>query len=339
MRRTPRRGDGVGIEYTRTVLRGVRFDRDEPDRVHAIAELPIRAPGDELSTVDAFVRLRAELGNPEAPTRIGVFPPGASLQRIDTTGSTGPELNRLRAELEERFGVTSTMLADEGPRRWLITLVWDTDALRTIERLAERAGFTDVAIEPSPVAICRVASAATTWLRRDATDGEAFRLVARAGVPVAAITDDTIGRPHPNLDTRHAPVSFGLFDTHHDAGDLAVLVQRVDDHVAMRDDPHGDLVVGGREYPPYPIHDIRSAQRQCVALGAALGAAGLAGRARPVDVSVVAVPADEADRPWAIERLTDLAPPPSSATAGAIRRAGARVVPRRAGARRTGDGS
>jgi hypothetical protein len=327
--RRAQRGDGVGIEYTQAVLRGVRLDHDEPDRVHSIADVPIHTPGEQHSTVDAFVRLRAELGNPVAPTRVGTFPPGASLQRIDATALTGPELNRRRADVEDTFGITSTMLIDDGPRRWLLTLDWDVDAIRTLEQFAERAGFVDVAIEPSPVAISRVLPGATTWIRRAATDGESFRLVLQSGVPVAAITDDTIGRVHPDVVLRSAPISTGLFDGQSEAGDLAALVQRISEGVSTDESGSAELVFGGQPYPPYPQHDIRSAERQCVALGAAVGAAGLAGRARPVDVLMPASTGGDTERPWAIESLSGLSDAPATTTMGAVKRATARVRPRR----------
>jgi len=330
MTRTPKRGDGVGIEFTRGALRGVRLHHDEPDRVHAIADVPIVDPGDERSTVDALVRLRGELGNPVTPTRVAVFPPGAAMQRLDVTGLTGPELNTRRAELEDTFDITSTMLIDDGPRRWLLTLAWDTAVIQSIEPLAERAGFVDIAIEPSPVAVSRVVTPTTTWIRRDAADGEAFRLVLRSRVPVAALTDDTVGRVHPGLHVRTAPISSGLFDGHPERGDLAALMQRVAEGVGGDDEPSSaNLVFGEQAYPAYPPHDIRSAERQCVALGAAVGAAGLGGRARPVDVQMPVLADIETERPWAIERLTELSAAAPPARVGAVKRATARVRPRR----------
>ena len=63
-------------------------------------------------------------------------------------------------------------------------------------------------------------------------------------------------------------------------------------------------------YPPFPAHDLRAPQRQAVALGAAAGAAGLAGRLRPVDVLAPtgAQRAPDTRRPWAIERVVELPP-------------------------------
>lgn len=316
-----RRGDGVGIEFTESVVRGVRLDHDDPDRILAIADVPIREPGVEHSIVDALVRLRGELGAPTVATRVGTFPAGTTLQRVDATGLTGPELNARRAELERRFGIESTMLLDDGPRRWLVTLGWDTDRVRSVEQWVERAGFVDVAVEPSPVAIARVVPSSGTWVRRDAATGEAFRVVLNRNVPVAAITDDTAGRLHPDLAVRDAPISEGLFADHAEPGDLAVLMHQVTE--ALVGDAGDDigLVFAGAAYPPYPAHDIRSAQRQCVALGAAVGAAGLAGRARPVDVQFPLDANPHIERPWAIERLTELTDAPSTP----VRRATARL--------------
>ncbi len=329
-----RRGDGVGIEYARTVLRGVRLDHEDPDRVHAIAEVPIVVPGDEASMLDSFVRLRAELGSPIAPTRIGTFPPGTSMQRVDTTGLSGPELNHLRSELERDSALASTVLVDDGPRRWLVTLWWDPDPIRRLEEVAERAGFVDVAIDPSPLALCRVVSPTTTWIRRDSAEGEAFRAVVGAGVPVAAISDDTVGRVFPDLTLGADQISTGLFGVQLEPGDLAALMQRIADSQADHAGHDGEgagggqLVLGRRAYPEYPDYDIRAGERQCVALGAAVGAAGLSGQLRPVDVLVPPPLTDEVERPWVIERLTDLAPPPPASRVGALKRA-TKVLPGR----------
>lgn len=329
----PRRGDGIGIEYAHSVLRGVRLDHREPDRVQAIAEIPVTDPGDEQRVVDAFVRLRAELGERSVPTRIGMFPRGTSLQRIDATGLSGPELNRRRADLDRQFGITSTVLLDDGPRRWLYVVPWDAAAVRRVEEYAERGGFVDVSIDPGPLALVRVLGPDTTWVRRDASDGEAYRMIVDDGVLVAAITVDTIGHPHPDLTAADVPISFSLFDDHVDDAELAATVQRIADQApapAPSDRTAPELAFGSQRYPPYPPHDIRAAERQCVALGAAVGAAGLAGRLRPVDMMLpIPVDTDEALRPWALERLSDLPPTASSGTVGPFKRVLARVLPRR----------
>jgi hypothetical protein len=76
-----------------------------------------------------------------------------------------------------------------------------------------------------------------------------------------------------------------------------VRTTELDTQLRMLDEP----------YPPFPAHDLRAPQRIGVALGAAMGAAGLAGRLRAVDVLTAVRPATESlPRPWAIERVTDV---------------------------------
>ena len=56
------RGDGIGIELTRGVVRGVLLAADDPHRLHAATEVGIRHFDDDRSVLDALIRLRAELG-------------------------------------------------------------------------------------------------------------------------------------------------------------------------------------------------------------------------------------------------------------------------------------
>ena len=100
------RGDGVGVELTSGVVRGVRLRHDVPDRVSHATELPISFD-DERQALDTMVLLWAELGEPIEPTRVAIFPTGSTLQRIDVTGKSGPDLAALRSALLRRAGVTS----------------------------------------------------------------------------------------------------------------------------------------------------------------------------------------------------------------------------------------
>ena len=79
-------------------------------------------------------------------------------------------------------------------------------------------------------------------------------------------------------------------------------------------------------YPPFPAHDLRAPQRVVVALGAAIGAAGLAGRLRSVDVvaPTTQIP-DLMPRPWAVERVTTEAPVAERATPTAFQQLRARI--------------
>jgi hypothetical protein len=81
---------------------------------------------------------------------------------------------------------------------------------------------------------------------------------------------------------------------------------RLDERVAA-----AGLVLTGDPYPAYDRDDPRSASRQCVALGAAVAAAGLTGRVREVEPYVARPSSGAAPRrPWVVERLPDDAGPP-----------------------------
>lgn len=322
----PLRGDGVGIEVIHDLLRGVRLSSAEPGRLIAAAEVPVAMRNDDRSMVDALVRLRAELDDPLVPTRVAVFPPGSTLTRVDATGLTATDLNSLRSELATSRSASSSVLVDDGPRRWLIGVSWDDAAIRRLEDLIERAGFIDVAIDPSPLALVRVLDDATTHFRRDASTDQSFGGLAARGVVIAAAALDSIGRTTPDLSCSDTSVSVGWFD---DATEPATLVAEI--RRLLEDAPPVErpLVMVGTPYPHFPPHDIRSPQRQCVALGAALGAAGLAGRLRPVDMMLpAATVSDEFERPWAIEQVSNL-PVREPTTIGPTKRFVAKLLPRR----------
>ena len=323
----PERGDGVGIEVTASLLRGVRLGSSEPGRVVAAAEVAVANRTDDRAMVDALVRLRAELGDARLPTRLAVFPPGSTLSRVDATGLTGADLNALRARLASTRRATSSVLVDDGPRRWLVGVAWDDGEIRRIEELTERAGFLDVAVDPSPLALARVLGDDITHVRRDAATDQSFGALTAGGVVVAAAALESVGRTTPGLACSDAALSVGWFDDVDEPLELVAQVQRL-----LEDAPPVDwsLELAGVTHPDFPAHDLRAPQRQCVALGAAIGAAGLAGRLRPVDMLLpVASTSKELERPWAIERVSNLPPPQKPATIGPGKRLVARLLPRR----------
>ena len=321
------RGDGIGIEFTRTVVRGVALGHDTAGRVRAAAEVGIASARDDRAVLDALVRLRAELGGPPVPTRVAMFPAGSTMHRIDVTGQSGPELNAVRSALERNHAVSSTVLVDDGPRRWMMAVRWDEQIVRRIEELVERAGFVDVAVDPSPLAVARVLPAGTTSSRRDAATDESFEVVLR-GVPIIACAVESIGRQTPGLEVGRASVSTAVFEELADPVDIVAEVARTIDGRTTSDDV--TLVVADEAYPPYPPHDIRAPERQCVALGAAVGAAGLSGRIRPIDMLIPSQPAAESlDRPWAIERLSTLPARSDTPRVNPAKRLLGRVLPPR----------
>ncbi len=321
------RGDGIGIEVTRDVMRGVRLGASAPGRLVAAAEVPVATRADDRAMVDALVRLRAELGDTRMPTRVAWFPPGATLSRVNVTGLTGNDLNRLRSEMATSRNASSSVLVDDGPRRWLVGVSWNDAEVRRLEELTERAGFIDVAIDPSPLALCRVLPDGITHARRNASTDQSFGVVSSDGSVIAAAAVDAIGRPSPALACSDAALSVGWFDAIVEPGELVAEIRRMLDE-APPVQFHLDLA--GTAYPEFPVHDLRAAPRQCVALGAALGAAGLVGRLRPVDITLANIATSaETERPWAIERLSDLPSTDVPATIGATKRLLAKVLPRR----------
>ena len=323
----PARGDGVGIEVTHGVVRGVRLDSAHPERIVAAAEVPVGNRLDDRATVDALVRLRAELGDPRVPTRLALFPPGSTLSRVDATGLVGNDLNALRSDLASRRNASSSVLVDDGPRRWLVGVSWDDAEIRRVEDLAERAGFIDVAIDPSPLALARVLDGDITHVRRDAAPDQSFGAITSHGVVIAAVALDSIGRMTPGLACSDAAMSVGWFDDVDDPADLVLEVQRLLEDAPPVECP---LHLADVPYAAFPPHDLRAPHRQCVALGAAVGAAGLAGRLRPVDMLLAVVTASSGvERPWAIERVTNLATPQGPTTIGPTKRFVARLLPRR----------
>lgn len=321
------RGDGVGLEFTRHVVRGVRL---AVSRLAAAAEVAVADVADDRSVVDALIRIRADLGDPGETTRIATFPPASTVHRVDVTGLSGSELNARRAGLLGTHGVASTVLVDDGPRRWLVEVRWDESFVRRLEQLAERAGFADVTVEPSPIAIARVIGPDVSRVRRDGAIDESFELLCAGGPPVVAGAVDSVGWVAPTLLLGTDTFSTNLFDDIDDAVELMAELHRfVDglDETPVDGEP-GVLWLAGTPFPTFPPHDLRAPQRQCVALGAAVGAAGLAGRLRPVDM--LTTPAAGVDpRPWAVQRMSSLPPTVTPAGIGPVKRMVSRMLPRR----------
>lgn len=320
------RGDGVGIEIAGAIIRGVSLRHDVGGRVAGVSELDFDPASDDSAVLDRFTRVRAELGAPNTPTRIAMFPAGSMLQRLDVTGRSGPELNDIRAQLDEDYGIGASMLLDDGPRRWMLIVRWDTTLARRLENLAERAGFVDVAIDPAPVAIGRTIDDAATYVYRVASPGDAYHIAFTNRIPVAASTTDPTGHVSPALSQSTAEFPLQRFD---DMLSDALLAQQLGRLSASIQPVAATLRLGDAAYPDYPPHDLRTASRQVVALGAAIGAAGLAGSIRPVDMVLPLAVVPDTERPWAVERLSDLPDVPDAQPAGSLKRMTARLRPRR----------
>lgn len=304
------RGDGIGLEITRTVFRGIRLDHDQPGQVANAAEVPISRFDDNSAVFDTLVRLRGQLSMSRLPTRVAWFPARSTMQRTDVTGLTGPELNSLRHHLASSAEITSTMLVDVAARRWMLTLRWDHHEAWRVQELVERAGFADVAVEPSPVALERVLSRTTRLVRRDTSEDRSWCALYSDSAPLAAASIDAQSRESPGLSVSEEELGLHHLDEMLPEAQLTDEVNGLSKSAFPGPTHPAELNIQlqllGDPYPPFPAHDLRAPQRVAVALGAAAGAAGLAGRVRPVDVLIATDQAGEsATRPWAVERIAE----------------------------------
>ncbi|MGA9277765.1 hypothetical protein [Ilumatobacter sp.] len=304
------RGRGVGIEITTHLVRGARLDPDRDGRVASAAEFSVDSADDD-ALLDGLVLLRAELGEPDDPTRIATFPSGTTIQRLDVTGRSGADLKELRAHMNARHSIGTTLIVDDGPRRWMLLIRWDEHSIDRFADIAQRAGFVGGDVEPSALSLARIAGADATYVRRLVAQGEAHHAVVANRLPVAAVSTTATGRAHPDLDIAVCDIALTAFDEFLD--DLA-LTETIDRAAARADATRRSSSAGssvpildlaGVDSVSYPDHDVRSPQRLVVALGAAVGAAGLVG---PIDVLQRVGPragigGDPFDRPWAIETL------------------------------------
>lgn len=307
-----RRGDGIGLEVARDLVRGVRLNQDEPGRIVDVCEVPIDRFDDDDRLREALAAAHDQLHVGDERTRIAWFPGGSTLQRLDVTGRDGPELNALRHDLDERLGISSTMLLEGDAHRWMLALQWAHRTGWRLQGLAELAGYLEVDVEPSPTALGRVLPSSTDVARHAVSGGEAWAAVYQQSVPLAAASLRDPTGDYPSLELGTATRN-SRFEELADVQSPSALFAAVSDVVATALD-HGvdsrrapvGLRLADHDYPAFPPHDLRAAHRVCVALGAALGAAGLAGHVRAVDVLVPTKTETVSIRhPWSVERVVD----------------------------------
>ncbi len=303
---------GVGIEIAGTVLRGVVADENDPDIVVAAHEVALTSDTDVEALREGFMHLHAQLDPGPRSTRLAWFPPGATLQRLDVTGLSGPELNEVRDRLDLRHATPVTLLLDAGVRRWMLAIRWNSDAAQQLQRIAEQAGFLDATIEPSPVALHRALQREVRMVHRNASAISTWAAAYDEDVVVAAAALRAGQGEYPSmaLGSLHLLPRAEVVDQNTVRADIASALARNFDPSQDPSPAEVDLGLrlGGRPFPPFPPHDLRAARRIGVALGAAYGAAGVFGRLRPVDLVTPTRPViDTVQRPWTLERMTELA--------------------------------
>ncbi len=303
-----RRGDGVGIEIGAGVVVGVRFDAETPGRVAVAAAVPIGRRRDDQALIDALAELYVRLGISDEPVRVAWFGPEALIVRVPIQAGNAAAVERRRGELRRRLGVTHTMFVEEAARSWLLAVNWDERPVARIERLARRSGFADVTVEPSPLALQRVLDPSTTAVRRCLEAGNTWTMVTDRGALVGAIPSTGFDGEAPGLVVAKGDPRCNLGEPDDPESVRAVLGEAVDDAFTSGALEHDRLGIHllGDPYPMFDPADDRSPPRVAVALGAALAAAGLAGRPRRLDaISVGISGADSVPEPWAVERIGD----------------------------------
>ena len=301
-----RRGDGIGIEVLPTGLRAVRLQQDAPGRVAKIAGF-LCDTNHDISLLDGLMRLRSLLDEAGQPTRVCTWTTDAHIQSLDITGWSTTELNLHRSKLDD---VSATIEMSSGARRLLAHLQCDMIRLRRIERLVRQAGFDLEAIEPTPMSIARLVPPYTMRLIGQRRDAQPWMAVVHDRIVVAAapVTD-----PDGELETLSSELLGSSWSRPIDE-----LRERLLDHAeldAIVNQPAGPpvslgLSLVGDPYPEFPHTHVAWGPRLAASLGAALAAAGLAGRLYPVQPLVAPHAYSDDGGVWVIERIGDVERPP-----------------------------
>ena len=299
------RGDGAGIEVGATGIRAVRLAADTPGRVVSAVDERVFRP-DLQGTIDALVRVATRLSlTPDDEVTIASFAEGDRIIGWDATGWSVPDL----AARSPRPGTdgANRWIVDAGPRRWQLDVRGDAGRAAGIRAAAAAAGLAHARFEPSPLALARLATSAPRLLWRVDRAGVTWCALCADGLPILAgpataprrIELGVVEAPVPEDEHR----SFvALLDREPERAEqqLPDLLRRG----ASRHHATVGLSLLGDPYPAFPDSDVRSIARQCVALGAALSAAGLVGRVRTLR-QLHATQGAPPRRPWLVERVND----------------------------------
>jgi len=297
-----RRGDGIGIEVLPDALRGVRLQQDAPGRVAKVAGVACDTNND-LLLLDGLTRLRSLLDEAGQPTRVCLWSPDGYIQSLDITGWSTTELNLHRSKLVD---VSATIEMASSARRLLAHLHTDMIRHRRVERFVRQAGFDLESIEPTPIAIARLVPAYTMRLLGSRGDAQPWMAVVHDHLVLAAA---------PVADPRHDILRTELLAASWSASieDLRERLLDTADLATAVNQPAGiavslGLSLVGDAYPEFPDTHPAWGPRLAGALGAAVAAAGLAGRVHQVQPLVAPHAFSDDGGVWVIERIGDVAP-------------------------------
>lgn len=299
-----RRGDGIGIEVLPDALRGVRLQQDAPGRVAKVAGVACDT-GNDLLLLDGLARLRSLLDEAGHPTRACMWSHDCYIQSLDVTGWSTTELNIHRSKLVD---VAATLEMSSGARRLLAHLQTDMIRHRRVERFIRQAGFDLDSIEPTPMAVARLVPAYTMRLIGSRSEAQPWIAVVHDRVVLAATpaTDLPADMVHSEL------LAASWTDSIEDLRER--LLGNVELATAVNQPAGIAVSVGlslvGDTYPEFPDTHPAWGPRLAGALGAALAAAGLAGRVHQVQPLVAPHAFSDDGGVWVIERIGD-APPPT----------------------------
>ena len=299
-----RRGDGIGIEVLPDVLRGVRLQQDAPGRVAKVAGLACDTNND-LLLLDGLTRLRSLLDEAGHPTRACMWSTNCYIQSLDVTGWSTTELNIHRSKLAD---VSATIEMTSGARRLLAHLQTDMIRHRRVERFIRQAGFDLESIEPTPMAAARLVPSYTMRLIGSRSDAQPWMAVVHDRVVLAAAPASSLSN-----DMAHSELlATGWSDS---VEDLRERLLSNSELSGMVNQPTGIAVaVGlslvGDTYPEFPDTHPAWGPRLAGALGAAVAAAGLAGRVHQVQPLVAPHAFSDDGGVWVVERIGDVAPVP-----------------------------
>jgi hypothetical protein len=299
---TVRRGDALGIELHADRVVAVRLSADAPGRLAGAAEAHCDHDFDN-SVSAAIERVVDELGsrNEQLPVRLTAFADDDALQAIDITSASEAEVRAIVAGSVE---ATAYSLIQQRSRRWAVFAATPPQLIARLRRGAAAAGFSDIEWEPSPMAAARTLS--TSALIGRATANGSWAALTSDGIPFAAAggvgwpAGDGLpilcaAREMLHVDPRALDNVF-VRDALHDI---------VADHCRSAERVPPEPQVLGDPYPPFSDDHPLALSRAGVAVGAAVAAAGLLSHRQRW--TMAAVSADDDDRPWAVQRLADVA--------------------------------
>jgi hypothetical protein len=296
------RGDGIGIEVLPDAVCAVRLDAATVGRVTAAVTVHCSTE-DDNDLRRALADVRSQLHAHEQPTVVAVWTNSGQMQSVDITGLSPRELRQLRSDaLDDGFDVLLSHRA--GVRNWW-TVHNGLEEMLRVEHAAAAAGFRVIASEPSPLSAARLMGQSSVSLALTRGLGNGF--VTFVGNGIVLLTTGTLRKPtstEPAIEYCTWEPTDSQFRWLLDSRDRTSLLEQV--AVTERVPPRLELV--GDPYPDYPPSHSAWAPRVIIALGAAVRAAGLAGRQPVREVMVAAVFIDAANRLWAVEQVAEQPP-------------------------------